>query len=47
MEMHAPYDTDLAFCDGLFDLLDLDLAEALDLEERLACGSVDGLHTLV
>jgi hypothetical protein len=36
-------DTHLAFCNGLFDLLNLDLAHAFDLVECLACGSMDRL----
>lgn len=35
--------TDLALRDGLFHLLDLDFAEAFDLEQRLACRSVNRL----
>ena len=38
--------TDLTFGDGLFDLLDFDLAEAFDLEKRLACRGVDGLSRM-
>lgn len=32
-----------ALLNRLFDLFDLHLAEALDLQQRLACGAVDGL----
>ena len=36
----------LQFRDSLFDLLDLNLAEAFNLEKRLSGGSVDRLHSV-
>lgn len=38
--------TYLQLRNSLFDLLDLHLAEAFDLEKRLACGSVDRLSSV-